>query len=242
MSRPFRGLSDPQMTFLRPDIVLMEQSDPGAQDAKMSTNSYALLKPGKALLLDLSSSTLIPFVRQLHSKGFSPVGVMISHRHVVDFDDSIGTIATEFKIPVLLHPIDAGHPQALGANILFENPVDHPILREFGIQTLFFPGHTEGHVIFYSHNQGGLLLTGDAAMGTTADQAEEGLDRLIRPPIDFNVDHAQLREQWLAFDFNLPFSTVLPFHGTGYIDRRKEDLDTIMRTLIRREPTEGLLR
>ena len=42
MSRPFRGLSDPQMTFLRPDIVLMEQSDPGAQDVKMSTNTYAL--------------------------------------------------------------------------------------------------------------------------------------------------------------------------------------------------------
>jgi hypothetical protein len=125
------------MTYLRPDIVLMEQSDPVAQDAKMSTNTYALLKPGKARLLDISSSTLIPFVRQLHSK---------------DFDDSIGTIATEFKIPVLLHPIDAGHPQGLGANILFENPVDHPILREFGIQTLFFPGHTEGHVIFYSPN------------------------------------------------------------------------------------------
>jgi len=47
MSRPFRGLSDPQMTYLRPDIVLMEQSDPGAQYAKMSTNTYALLEPGR---------------------------------------------------------------------------------------------------------------------------------------------------------------------------------------------------
>ncbi|HEY6587342.1 MAG TPA: hypothetical protein VIY98_03525 [Nitrososphaeraceae archaeon] len=86
-----------------------------------------------------------------------------------------------------------------------------------------------------------MLLTGDAAMGTTANQAEAGLERLIRPPIDFNVDDAKLREQWLVFDFNLPFSIVLPFHGTGYIDGRKEDLNAIMRTLIRQEPTEGLL-
>ena len=31
MSRPFRGMSEPQMTYLRPDIVLIEYSDPGAE-------------------------------------------------------------------------------------------------------------------------------------------------------------------------------------------------------------------
>ena len=36
MSRLFRGLLDPQMTFLRPDLVLMEQSYPGAEAARMS--------------------------------------------------------------------------------------------------------------------------------------------------------------------------------------------------------------
>jgi hypothetical protein len=62
MSRPFRGLPDPQMTFLRPDLVLMEQSDPGEEATRMSTNTYTLLKPRKALLFDLSSSSLIPFI------------------------------------------------------------------------------------------------------------------------------------------------------------------------------------
>lgn len=78
-------------------------------------------------------------------------------------------------------------------------------------------------------------------MGTTAGQADAGLEHLIRPPIDLSVDDAQLREQWLAFDFNLPFSTMLPFHGTGYLARRKENLNAIMRPLIRPEPTEGML-
>jgi hypothetical protein len=87
-----------------------------------------------------------------------------------------------------------------------------------------------------------LLLTGDAAMSTTADQADVELERLIRPPIDFNVDDAQLRKQWLAFDFErLPISTVLPFHGTGYLDRRKENIQSIMKPLKRPEPTIGFV-
>ena len=31
MSKPFRGISQPQMTHLRPDIVLIEYSDSGAE-------------------------------------------------------------------------------------------------------------------------------------------------------------------------------------------------------------------
>ena len=42
MSNPFRGMSQPQTTHLRPDIVLIEYSDPGAEEAHLSTNTYAL--------------------------------------------------------------------------------------------------------------------------------------------------------------------------------------------------------
>jgi len=49
------------------------------------------------------------------------------------------------------------------------------------------------------------------------------------------VDDVELREQWLAFD--RPIATVLPFHGTGYIDRRAADIDSIMHPLMRPEPT-----
>ena len=47
MSKPFRGISQPQMTHLRPDIVLIEYSDPGAEAAHISTNMYALLNTGR---------------------------------------------------------------------------------------------------------------------------------------------------------------------------------------------------
>ena len=47
--------------------------------------------------------------------------------------------------------------------------------------------------------------------------------------------NAELREQWLTF--KRPVSTVLPFHGTGYIDRQADDLASIMRPLVRPELT-----
>jgi hypothetical protein len=58
---------------------------------------------------------------------------------------------------------------------------------------------------------------------------------MVRPPIETSVDDVELREQWLAFD--RPIATVLPFHGTGYIDRRAADIDSIMHPLMRPEPT-----
>ena len=182
------------MTHLRPDIVLIEYSDPGAEAARISTNTYALLNAGRMLLVDTNVSSLFPFVRKLSEDGFSPAALVISHRHVVGLGDAIGSLAGQFKIPLLLHPIDAGHQQALAAGVTFENPIGHPVFDEFGIEALLFPGQTTGSIMLYSTSNRGLLLTGDSAMGTSADLAEAGLERLIRPPIETSVDDAKLRE------------------------------------------------
>jgi glyoxylase-like metal-dependent hydrolase (beta-lactamase superfamily II) len=235
MSKPFRGMSQPQMTHLRPDIVLIEHSDPGAEDIHLSTNTYALLNARRMLLVDTNVSNLLPFVRQLSDDGFSPAALVITHRHVVGLGDALNDLKTEFKIPLLLHPIDAKHKQAGVAGIPFENPIGHGVLSEFAFEALLFPGQTAGSIILYSSNNGAVLLTGDSASGTSADQAKAGLERLIRPPIDTSVDDAELRRQWLAFD--RPVATVLPFHGTGYVDRSAADLASIMRPLVRSEPT-----
>ena len=235
MSKPFRGMSKPQMTRLLPDIALIESSDAGAEEAHLSTNKYALLNAGRMLLLDTNVSSLIPFVRQLSDDGYSPAALVLSHRHIVGLGDAIGDLSTEFKIPVLLNPIDAGHEQAMVSGIRFENPVGHPILGEFGFEALLFPGQTAGSIVLYTTKHRGVLLTGDSATGTNANQAKAGVERLVRPPIETSVDDAELREQWLAFD--RPITTVLPFHGTGYIDRWAADIDSIMRPLMRPEPT-----
>ena len=113
MSKPFRGMSQPQMNRLPPDIVLIEYSDPRAKEIHISTNTYALLKAGRMLLVDTNVSPLLPYVRQLSDDGFSPSALVITHRHVVGLGDALNDLKSEFKIPLLLHPIDARHRQAL---------------------------------------------------------------------------------------------------------------------------------
>ena len=80
------------MTHLRPDIVLIEHSDPRAEAAHISTNTYALLKVERMLLVDMSVTPLLPFVRQLSDDGFSPAALVISHRQVVGLGDALGDI------------------------------------------------------------------------------------------------------------------------------------------------------
>jgi hypothetical protein len=43
-------------------------------------------------------------------------------------------------IPLLFHPIDARHRQALASGIAFENPVGHQVLNESGFEALLFLG------------------------------------------------------------------------------------------------------
>lgn len=160
---------------------------------------------------------------------------MITHRHVIGLGDALNDLKSEFKIPLLLHPIDARHRQALASGIAFENPVGHRVLSEFGFEALLFPGQTAGSIMLYSSNNGGMLLTGDSASGTSADQAKAGLERLVRAPTETSVDDDELRRQWFAFDRSV--ATVLPFHGTGYVDRSAAELASIMKPLVRSEST-----
>ena len=183
---------------------MIEYSDPGAEEFRLSTNTYALLNSGRMLLVDTNISSLLPFVRQLSDNGFSPTALVITHRHVVGLGDALGDLKSEFKIPLLLHPIDAAHKQALTSGLSFKNPIGHQALVEFGFEALLFPGQTAGSIMLYSFSKGGVLLTGDSASGTSADQARAGLERLIRPPTDTSVDDAELRRQWLVFNRNCP--------------------------------------
>lgn len=224
------------MTRLRPDIVLMEHSDPGAERMHISTNTYALLNGKRMLLVDVNSSPLLPFLEQLVNDGYSPTALVITHRHIVGSGDALADLKNEFKIPILLHPNDTGHEQASALGLRFENPIGHKALGEFGYEALLFPGQTAGSIVLYSATNRGVLFAGDSACGASADQAEAHVERLLRPPIETSEDDAELRRKWLAFD--RPVATVLPLRGTGYTDRTKVDVTSIMRPLVRREPTQ----
>jgi hypothetical protein len=100
------------------------------------------------LLVDTNVSHLLPFVRQLSDDGFSPAALVITHRHVVGLGDALNDIKTEFKIPLLLHPIDAKHKQVVTAGIPFENPIGHRVLSEFGFEVISWSNSWLYHVVF----------------------------------------------------------------------------------------------
>jgi hypothetical protein len=236
VSAAFRGSPEPEMTTLRGDVVPIEHSDPAAGRPELSTDTYGVFRNGRAFLLDTNFSALMPFVRELAAPGFAPAALVISHRHVAGTGDAMRTLAKEFKIPFLIHPLDAGHPRAMASEGPFENVFGHPLPAEFGPEELHLPGQPSGRIALNGAEKAGLLFTGDAAMGTRAGQAASGIEGLIRPPAGLSTDHAQLRKQWLSFA--RPVATALPYHGTCYADRAA-DIARIMAPLTRDQPTTG---
>jgi metal-dependent hydrolase (beta-lactamase superfamily II) len=67
---------------LSENLALLEYSDPGAVRARLSTNGFALLTDESALLFDTGAEELLPLINQLRSQGFTPRGLVLSHRHI----------------------------------------------------------------------------------------------------------------------------------------------------------------
>ena len=90
--------------------------------------------------------------------------------------------------------------------------------------------HTSGHA-----NHSMFWETGDAAMGPTVQQDENGTERYVRPPFSFSVDDEAIRRGWTDFDVG-QLSGVAPYHGMVYLDR-SDSIHELMRPLQRLEPT-----
>ena len=109
-------------------------------------------------------------------------------------------------------------------------------MTAFGAEAVHLPGHTAGSIGLYPVRRRDTACR-RCGNGTPALQAETGVEALIRPPVMMNVNDAELRARWLGFQ--RPLTSVLPYHGTGYLDRAA-DLPRIMAPLTRIEPTMGL--
>jgi metal-dependent hydrolase (beta-lactamase superfamily II) len=87
---------------LREDLALLEYSDPGAVRARLSTNGFALLADEGALLFDTGAEELLPLIDQLRKQGFSPRGLVLSHRHIAGAGGAVPMMPREYGVPVFL--------------------------------------------------------------------------------------------------------------------------------------------
>jgi len=216
-----------------PNLYHIKHTDPGAVKAGMATNTFVIINNGKALVMDASSDYLSDPIKEVIGSELEVAGFIYSHSHVVANGNYIPAFKREFEAPFFLHPLD----QAYFKGFEFINPVNHPVINDFNIEIIHFPGHTPGHIMLYNSANGGLLLAGDAAMGPTDEQTRKGIERLIRVPARLSYDDELIRQNWLHF--NKKVAHLGPYHGSIYINKQ-ESLKQIMEPLTRVEITQGL--
>jgi glyoxylase-like metal-dependent hydrolase (beta-lactamase superfamily II) len=161
------------------DVVLLEHTDPRARRVNIATNTYVLLNAARqAIVIDGSFDYLLSPIQDILDQGYRLAGVALTHRHLTEHGALLNRVVRTLDVPILLHPRDAGMLRSLTTGLAFQDPTGHFLPRAFGVETVFFPGHTEGHVMYYRAADG-LLMTGDAAMSTTRAQTAEDMTRLF---------------------------------------------------------------
>lgn len=223
---------------LLPNLYHIKHTDPGAQKMGVATNTYVLTADKKALLIDAPFDYLMNPIKEILSKGFTLSGAVFTHRHLFNSGSFLNAFTAEFDVPLLLHPADQNSQQVRNLPYSFENPVGHPLLEEFGLEAIHFPGHTEGSILLYQELNEGLIFSGDTAIGSTYKELENRTHQLVRVPPMLSVDDGQTRENWKQFD--RPFAHFGPFHGATIIDSAK-DRNRFLTALRRGEPTESLM-
>lgn len=151
----------------------------------------------------------------IEAEGLSLDAVLLTHAHV-DHIEGVAELVRRHGAPVYLHPADrplydrvAEQAAFFGMQVVPPPPVDHELehgqeLRFDGcrLQVRHVPGHSPGHVIFYSAEVG-VAFVGDVVfMGS--------IGRTDLPGGDHRQLMRSIREQVLT----LPDDTVLyPGHG-----------------------------
>lgn len=221
------------MQFYSPDsqtiagpVRMLPQKGSVSGGSKRPLNSYAILGERSSILFDAPYTWTVPGIDALVADGTPPRALVLSHRNTAGSGDAFDRMVQTYDLPILLHPDDQKHPEADGAGVPFED-TDHPLLREAGIEVIHVPGHTDGSVMLYLPDEGGILLAGDSAVGPGPEQSDR-TPRLERPKMD---DDAQVGfvEVWKRVVVDRPIAAVLPLHGAAYLRAdHPDDFDAIV--------------
>ena len=197
-----------------------------------STNAYIVACPDtkRIAIIDPapdSANAIIDFVK---NNGLLPEKILLTHSHWDHIAD-VATLKSKYKIPVYIHPDDAGNLEKPGSDGLpcwIDIPGVHPdfLLKEgkaISVGNLIFevistPGHTFGGVCFYCKEHQ-LLLSGDTLFKGTIGNLSfptsspkhmwESLKKLSKLPADTRVfpGHGPSTtigaEPWLAYAENV---------------------------------------
>ena len=214
------------MQFYSPDtqpilgpVHLLPQAGSTSGGSKRPLNSFAILREGRSILFDAAFSWTIDGIAALADGGHPPVALVLSHRNTVGSADALDEIRTRFDVPVMLHPADAAHEEAASSGIDFVDPMHSAALDEAGLTRMHVPGHTDGSVMLWMEDEGGILLAGDCAVGPGPEQGGDDPDappRLQRPKMA-DEDERRFVPAWHAALASHRVAAILPLHGRCYL-------------------------
>ncbi len=166
-------------------------------------------------------------------KGYKISAVLLTHGDLLaQAYGSMAQIKEDLGgAPIFIHPLDM-HGQEKD---LKDITAKHDVLKHFDISIFHFPGHTGGSAIIHSGLNGGMLFTGDSAIGSRYELDDYSF---VRPIIEEHTKDFGLAESWKNFDSD--FEHVLPLHGKPQFDLEEDDRHTILRKLAQDEPTTSL--
>lgn len=200
-------------------VYLLPQAGSDIGGSRRPLNSYAILRDGYSILFDAGYPWALDGIARFAEEGYPPHALVLSHRDTARAADALDTIRSTYDIPILLNPLDANDTEVHATGIAFQDPVTAPVLREANIDCLPLPGHTPGSIMLYLENEGGIVLTGDCAVGPGPEQgagepdAEPQLQRTLMSEEDERV----FIPAWHKAMASLPVAAVLPLHGQCYL-------------------------
>ena len=229
-------------------VMLPQFGSPGGGTFR-PLNSYALVfgedRGRRCVLFDAPLRHAVPGVRGLVAEGVAPVACVLSHADLAGSGDAFDVLAGEFGLPLLLHPEDRHDPRARRLHLGWGDPTDDASLEGLPVEVRHWPGHSPGSVVLYTPAFGGVLLTGDSAVGPGPMQPD-GHPPLVRPPAPpppFSPTDAEVVARWRALADELadrPPRTLAPLHGAIYADR--DDVLGLIAGLVAADPMEPAVR
>jgi hydroxyacylglutathione hydrolase len=140
----------------------------------LGTNAYLLICPKTqhAAIIDPSPGSAKAITQFCTDYNLVPEKILLTHSHWDHIAD-VATLKKKYKIPVLIHPLDAPNLEQPGSDKLpcwinFEGVLPDALLNEgdtfavgsIKVFVIHTPGHSPGGVCFYCPEQK-LLISGD---------------------------------------------------------------------------------
>ena len=198
-------------------------------------NSYMIrhINRKEILLIDVVHESSKNTIDELISDGYDIQALLLTHGDLIDQAyTNMSQLSRDLNsAPIFAHPLDSKKSSADIKDIMKSNA----IFEKFSLEVYHAPGHTGGSVLLYTPINGGMLFTGDSAVGSPYDNEKFYFER---PPIEETSMDSGLAASWKFF--RKPFKHILPLHGKPEFNLSEGRQKDILLNLSKNEKTDSL--